>query len=188
MKRVIKNLVYGVAWLAVRPRLWVYALQRSVLDENTAFSRASEGVASIPGGWGLAVREAFYRATLRHVGQDVHIGYGTLFSKPQASLGDNVYLGRFCIVGNVTLERGCLIADQVQLLSGRHHHTVEMQGVESIHLGEGCWVGGGAVVMADVGENAVVGAGAVVIHHVREGSVSGGVPARMLRRDRRVAA
>lgn len=188
MKHLLKRLVYACAWLAVRPRLLSYALMCGVLDRNTAFSRASEGVGRIPGGWGLAVREAFYRATLNHVGRDVHIGYGTLFSKTEAYLGDGVYLGRYCVVGHVTLESGCLIADQVQLLSGRHHHTQAGSSITAIRLGMGCWVGAGAVVMADIGQHAVVGAGAVVIHPVREASVSGGVPARMLRRDRKEAA
>ena len=188
MRRFLKHLQYRCACLAVLPRRLMLWLGSLWLDRDQAFSRASESLANIAGGWGLAVREAFYRKTLDHVGSDVHFGYGTLLSKRDAWIGDRVYLGRYCIVGRVTIESDCLIADHVQLLSGRHHHSDTALRVESIRLGRGCWVGGGAVVMSDLGEGTIIGAGAVVLHATRPGSVNGGVPAKMLRRNRKEAA
>ena len=122
MKAIAKRLVYGCAWLAVRPRLCGLAVTSWLLGRDEAFAKASESVAAVGGYWGLAVREAFYRSTLTRVGRHVHIGYGTVFSKRDAWVGDHVFLGRYCTVGRAVIRRHVLIADHVQILSGRHHH------------------------------------------------------------------
>jgi acetyltransferase-like isoleucine patch superfamily enzyme len=49
-----------------------------------------------------------------------------------------------------------------------------------VRIGAGAWIGGAAVVMADVGANTIVGAGAVVTKPLPDGVVAGGVPARVL--------
>lgn len=175
-----------LAWAAVRPRVWGYRLMSHLVGREQAFAKAAEGVAHVPGWWGLCVRQAFYRATLRYVGRDVHFGYGTVLSKTDAVIGPGVFLGRYCVVGRVTLGRGVLVADGVQLLSGRHHHSGaggEKAAVKTRHIriGRGAWIGGGSVVMNDVGKSAIVGAGAVVVKKVTAGDVVGGSPAGVLR-------
>jgi acetyltransferase-like isoleucine patch superfamily enzyme len=82
-----------------------------------------------------------------------------------------------------------LVATGVHILSGaRMHGTAEVgrpireQAGEFTHLtiGEGSWIGAGAVVMADVGKDAVIGAGAVVTKPVPDAVVAVGVPARVI--------
>jgi acetyltransferase-like isoleucine patch superfamily enzyme len=82
-----------------------------------------------------------------------------------------------------------MLADGVQVLSGRYQHGAA-EGGQTMHeapqafskvtIGRGAWIGAGAIVMADVGENAVVAAGAVVVEPVVAGAKVGGVPARVL--------
>jgi acetyltransferase-like isoleucine patch superfamily enzyme len=50
-----------------------------------------------------------------------------------------------------------------------------------VRIGADCWIGGGAVIMADVGPNTIVGAGAVVTRPLPEHVVAAGIPARVIK-------
>jgi len=184
-KRLTQSLGHLLA-LPARARLAVLA---RLVGPERALSATSESIAKRPGLLGIAARQAFYRAALAGAGQDIHFGFMTVFSKPAATLGDRVYLGRFCTVGWVTIGDDVKIADGVQLLSGSQHHTRQVstdtmddQPVKHTHItiGDGVWIGAGAVVMADVGAGAIVAAGAVVTRPVPAGATVGGVPAKPL--------
>lgn len=157
-----------------------------------AFSSASESIARIPGLRGVYQRQAFYRRTLQHCGQDVYFGWHSVFSMRQARVGDRVYIGRFCSVGFAEIGEETMLADHVQILSGGHEHTRgdrddagtmhgQSQQYERVRVGRGVWIGAGAVVMADVGEGAIVGAGAVVSRPIPAHSIAVGVPARVIK-------
>ncbi|MEM9347946.1 MAG: acyltransferase [Planctomycetota bacterium] len=152
-------------------------------------SLVSESAAHIPGLRGLYVRQALYQRLLLQCGTGVHFGYQTLLSKQGITIGDQVYIGRFCTIGRVTIGDETRIADGVQLLSGQHHHGSSQEGVhltsvryEVITIGKGAWIGANAVVMADVGDGAIVGAGCVVTKPVEPGATVIGVPARPIHR------
>lgn len=176
------------AAVRVQPALLRYALTAVLIGRPRAFSAASERLARVPGLWGLYVRAAFYRRTLARVGRDVHFGFMSLLSKPQARIGDGVYIGRFCALGLVDLDNDVMLADGVQVLSGRHTHGSGPQAgqpmrdnpqhYEPVHIGRGAWLCAGSVVMADVGADALVAAGAVVVRPVAEGRRVAGIPAR----------
>jgi len=184
--------VVGSVW-AVPHRL-MYGLDCAVMGRERALIGASERVGRMPGHWGVYTRQAFYRTRLEHVGSDVYFGFMSLLSKPGASIGDRVYIGRFCTLGLVTLEDEVMLADGVQVLSGRHHHGGgagadggaagpehgDEVAFSRVTIGRGAWVGANAVVMADVGSGAIVGAGAVVVKPVGPGQKVGGVPAKVL--------
>ena len=172
------------------PHRFCLALSTPVLGEERAFIGASERIARIPGHLGVYTRQAFYRATLEHVGDDVYFGFMSLFSKRGARLGDRVYIGRMCTIGLADIGDDVMLADGVQVLSGRHQHGSgaddnatlrdNEQTFTRVAIGKGAWLGAGAIVMADVGEGAIVGAGAVVVKPVAAGARVGGVPARPL--------
>ncbi|MBQ4070816.1 MAG: sugar O-acetyltransferase [Clostridia bacterium] len=52
-----------------------------------------------------------------------------------------------------------------------------------IHIGRGCWLGAGVIVMpgVKVGDGTVIGAGSVVTHDIPAGVVAVGTPCRVLR-------
>lgn len=178
-KTLIKGAGQTVGFVRALPHLMGYAMAAPLLGRDRAFASASERVARVPGMLGVYARQAFYRWTLASVGRDVHFGFMSLLSKRDARIGDGVYIGRFCTLGWVELGEGALLADGVQVLSGRRHHDdrAEVQ-FEKVTIGRGAWIGAGAVVMADVGADAVVGAGAVVVKPVPAGAKVVGVPAR----------
>jgi acetyltransferase-like isoleucine patch superfamily enzyme len=110
-----------------------------------------------------------------------------------------IRLGKRCFVGERTVIRGqggvtigddVLIAPAVQILAINHvcattRVPIMDQGIDArgIEIGDGSWLGAGAIITDGVriGRNAVVGAGAVVTSDVPDGSVVVGVPARVVR-------
>ncbi len=188
----IKALARVVGLGMAMPYLVGYALLRLALGPQRAFGAISECISKIGAGViGVYARQGFYRCLLGHVGQDVHFGFMALFSKRETTIGDRVYIGRYCIIGYAKIEDDVMIADQVQVLSGRHQHGSQLipgqtmrdnpHQYTQVTIGRGAWLGAGAVVMADVGPNAVVGAGAVVVKPVAAGQKVGGVPAKPLK-------
>ncbi len=189
-QRVSKRLLQALVFVGILPRLLIYRVARVFLDERRAFANASEGVGRIPGLRGLYSRQAFYRSTLESCGRDVYFGWLCAFSTPKARVAEGVYIGRRCGLGRVSLGEDVMLADDVQVLSGsRQHGTApgasfreQDQEYQHVAIGEGAWVGAGAIVMADVGEASVVAAGAVVHRPVEPSTVVAGVPAKSVRR------
>lgn len=198
-KHAIKRLATGAAWVAVLPAVWRYRLLGRIVGADRAVAMVGESAAKWPGLWGIYRRASFYRSVLPRVGRDVSIGFGSVITKTDAELGDGVYIGRYCGVGRATLGAGVMLADGVQVLSGRHQHgSGSEQGAalrdnpqrfERVTIGEGSWLGAGCVVMADVRQSSVVAAGAVVVKPVAAGERVAGVPAQPLagREQRRAA-
>jgi len=188
---IIKTIGRCVGVLMALPYLVGYMLLRPVLGAEHAYGVVSESVSKVSGVFGVYTRQVFYRYFLARVGSDVYFGFMSLFSKRWAAVGDGVYIGRFCVIGYAELGDQVMLADGVQVLSGRHQHGSSSedggslrdnpQQFEKVTIGKGAWVGAGAVVMADVGERAVVGAGAVVVKPVAAGDKVGGVPAKPLK-------
>ena len=92
--------------------------------------------------------------------------------------------------GGLTIEDDVLIGPYAHLLSAGHlihggdprvNHNPLTYG--AVHIGEGAWIGAGAIVLQGVriGRGAVVGAGSVVTKDVPDFSVVVGNPARILR-------
>ena len=171
------------------PHRVAYAMAKPVFGPDRAFVAASERMAKAPGHVGVYARQAFYRAALDRVGVDIYFGFMSVFSKRQATLGDNVYIGRFCSIGWAAIGNHVMLADAVQILSGARQHGVETkaaplqdnaQSFSQVSIGAGAWLGSGCIVMADVGANAIVGAGAVVTRPVPAGVKVAGVPARVI--------
>jgi acetyltransferase-like isoleucine patch superfamily enzyme len=184
-----KRCLQSLFLMLVAPRLLCYAVARALLGRR-AFMASSESIARIPGLRGVLSRQAFYQSTLARCGSDVSFGWMSVFSMPEAEVGNRVYIGRFCSLGFACMEDEVMLADRVQILSGGREHSrsnasATMQSQDQVYqrvrIGTGAWIGTGAVVMADVGEHSIIGAGAVVNKPVPPYSVAVGVPARVVK-------
>ena len=185
----MKRLARALFLLPAAIELARYRLSRLVLGEERAFLGLTERLARFTGYPGLYLRAATYRWVLRRSSRDVHIGFGTVFSKPAAILGDHAYIGRHCSLGWVVIERDVMLADGVAVPSGGRTHQLsgasrvpprEMENrYQPIRVGQGSWVGSRAVILADVGQFCIIGAGAVVTKPIPDFSVAFGVPARI---------
>ena len=184
MRSCFKCLGLFVGWCVAMPFLCGCYMGGMVVGRSKSFTSTSEWLGLIPGNFGIYTRKVCYSVLLKSVGRDVSFGFMSLFSKQQAQLGDRVYIGRFCTIGWANIGDNVLLADGVQVLSGGNQHRGRKGEHEPqfdmITIGDGAWIGAGAVVMADVGPGAIVGAGAVVTKPIAATARVGGIPAKPL--------
>lgn len=88
--------------------------------------------------------------------------------------------------GTIVLGRGVYIAPNVGLITANHRldDLDSHEPGEDIVIGDGCWIGMGAVILPGVhlGSGTIVAAGAVVTSSFQQGRVVvGGVPAKVLK-------
>jgi len=178
------------AHVAASPCFLVHLLKVPFLGKDRALEGSTQLLSLLPGICGDYIRRAFLSWTISECHPSATVSFGTIFSKSAARIGANVYIGPYCSLGSVTVERDALIATGVHILSGgRIHGTADPERpireqageVEHVTIGEGTWIGAGAVVMADVGAASIVGAGAVVARTIPERVIAAGVPARVIR-------
>jgi acetyltransferase-like isoleucine patch superfamily enzyme len=174
----------------VLPLLLVWWGESLLIGRDRAVEYATEALAPLPGLVGRYLRRAFLSCVLKRCHPSAEIGFGVIFSKADAVVDENVYIGPRCHIGLAHLERDVLLAAGVHVTSGARTHGTsnptrpvrEQEGIRTlVRVGAGAWVGSAAVVMADVGNGTVVGAGAVVTKPLPDKVVAAGVPARVIR-------
>ncbi|MER3414803.1 MAG: acyltransferase [Gemmataceae bacterium] len=189
-RKLVKSLCDAIAGTLVLPLVAAYRVGALLLGTNRAFPGWSQALSLIPGLTGVYLRRAFYRWVLPRCGRDACISFGTVFSHPTAEIGDRVYIGVYCVLGDVTLEDDVLVASQVSIANGSQQHGIDRLDVPireqpgtwpRIRIGRDSWIGERAVVLADVGAQCVVAAGAVVTRPLPERAIAAGVPARIIR-------
>jgi maltose O-acetyltransferase len=111
--------------------------------------------------------------------------------------GYNIRLGRNCFINYNCVFLDCAaieIGDDlqmgpaVQLYTAYHpldraQRVAGWEAAKPIRVGDGVWIGGGAIVLPGItiGDGCVVGAGAVVTHDLPRGSLAVGNSARVVR-------
>lgn len=173
-----------------RPR---YRLLARLLGERRAFAWVAQVASQWAGPTGAYRRRAVLQSCGLGLADDCTIEIGTLFSKPSAVVGEGAYVGAYCCLGDVRIGRKSMLADGVCVPSGpATHGTADLATPmadqpgqpRTVSIGQDCWIGARAVVLADVGDGAVVAAGAVVTRPVEPYTIVAGVPAKPIgRRD-----
>jgi acetyltransferase-like isoleucine patch superfamily enzyme len=154
------------------------------------FQHASEFVSVIPFVLGTVTRRVFYERTLKHCGRNFVVRHGAAFVYRDATLGDDVFIGRHSNFELVSSGSGLLTSSGVSLLKGRHHwqgealasKVPETGRASRIHIGDLTWVGTFAVVIANVNKDAVIGAGSAVVHVDPDGAGVMGNPGRIVKK------
>ena len=192
MKQIAKKTVFGIAFLFVLPLAAVYKLRRIfLLDRDHLFMSIGQYLALFPGKIGSYLRVAFYCQTLPYASKNMYMGFGSYFSHPEVEVEEGVYIGAYCIIGKALISQYVTIGSHVNILSGKKQHGFEEIGrpiqeqggvFETVRIGENCWIGNGAIIMASLGKQCVVGAGAVVTSSCGDFEVLAGNPAKMIRR------
>ena len=191
---ILKRALQFAFFLCAVPRLVVFRMTQRVLGPR-ALSAASESIARVPGFRGVYLRQAFYRHVLDFCDRDAYLGWNSVFSMTEARVGERAYIGRFCSIGYANIGAQVMLADGVQILSGGNEHdslsndvSIHDQGqtYRCVRIGDGAWIGAGAIIMADVGQHSIIGAGAVVTQAIPDYVVAAGVPARVVKQRRPV--
>ena len=187
VRRVLKALVFGVAWVLVSPLILLTWLESLLTRSEQVFLFCSQLLALAPGWPGVQLRGAFYCATLQDCNWRTHVGFGSVFTHRGAKLAAHVSMGAYCVIGHVDLGPGVMMGSRVSIPSGKRQHFDEAGGItaearyDTVSVGAGCWIGEGAILLAEVGAGCIVSAGAVVVKPMPARSVIGGNPAQVLR-------
>ncbi len=186
MKRIIKQVLHGLFLALALPWAALAGFGRFPV----MFTIGAQAVASVPGVVGDYLRIAFYKLTLQRCSMYSRVSFGSFFAHPDATLGQGVYIGSYCILGSCSIGDRTQIASQVQILSGRQQHSRDSQGrisgategkFEPIDIGSDCWIGASSIIMADIGTGTTIGAGSVVVRPVAAQVVAVGIPARVVK-------
>ena len=170
------------------PLLWPLAMLSRVSD--ILFRSLSEFFAMIPYFPGVIIRYEFYRFALRRCGRNVIFEFGSMFVYADIEIGNNVLIGRYCIVHHCNIGNDVLIGERCTFLSGVRQHyfartdvpmTQQGGAKKRITVGDDCWIGSHSIVMEDVADGCVLGAGSVLTQAIEAYSIAVGSPARVIR-------
>ena len=191
MKQVLKLLVGWGCRVLLLPLLALVRLMEVFIKSDQPFQLGAHTVSLIPGFVGNYFRKEYYRLTLARCAPDVCIEFGTIINQATVELGQRVYIGLRCSIGECVIDDDAIIGSNVDIISGKNQHSfdrvdtaIREQGgkLEKIVVGSDSWIGNSAVVMANVGQKSIVGAGSVVVNDVESYSIVRGNPASLLRR------
>jgi acetyltransferase-like isoleucine patch superfamily enzyme len=158
---------------------------------STVFELFAQMSALVPGLLGDYLRVAYYFMTLRKCPLDSRISFASFFAQSSVTIGRAVYIGAYCVIASCHIGERTQIASHVQIFGGGHQHRRDGNGhilpadartFETVTIGDDCWVGASAIVMANVGAGTTIGAGAVVTRPIPAHVVAVGNPARVIDR------
>ena len=182
-KRSIKNLFL----LLTFPLYAVYLALSFFGSSDGTFQSFSQALSLIPGKTGIYSRAAFYRLACSDTSDEILVGFLTVFSHRDTSIHKGVYIGPQCNIGKCTIGENTLLGSGVHILSGNQQHNfsdpqipIQDQGGKytKVQIGEDCWIGNSAVLMADVSDKSIIAAGSVLTRPIEElGAIWGGNPA-----------
>lgn len=190
MKNIIKPLFFVVCAIIMMPVTVFFFLLSALADKDSVFSSFSQLLSLLPGKLGCYLRAGFYRFTMTYCSPNALVGFATLFSQKDTEIEEGVYIGPQCNIGKCAIGRNTLLGSGVHIMSGKGQHNfsdpnkpIKDQGgvFTKVIVGENCWLGNGALIMANVGKGSVVAAGSVVVDDVPEGVIVGGNPAKIIK-------
>ena len=188
LRTALKALFFVGALVCVLPLIVLTWFEKKCSRSELVFTFCAQLLAVAPGWPGARLRGAYYFGTLDDCSWETHVGFGSIFTHRGASLAPRASLGAYCVVGHARLGSGVMVGSRVSIPSGKRQHLDEGGNLASGHnrfdtvtVGEGTWIGEGAILMADVGSQCIVSAGAVVGKAMPDATLIGGNPARVLR-------
>jgi acetyltransferase-like isoleucine patch superfamily enzyme len=190
MKAGLKQICFILAALLMAPITLLYFVCAVIFNKDAVLASFSQLLSLIPGKIGVYLRGGFYRFAFTQCSPDAVISFLVLFSQADTSIAKGAYIGAQCNIGRCSIGKNTLLGSGVHIMSGKGQHNfndpttpIKDQGgvFEKISIGENCWLGNGAMVMANIGDGCVVGAGSVVIHDMPANSIVGGNPAKVIK-------
>ncbi len=188
MSRLLKLAAMALAAGLTAPLVLATWLEARLARSEQVFRFCAELLALAPGLPGVYLRAAFYAGVLESSARESHVGFGSVFVSRGASVGRHASLGCHCVIGHARIGEGAMIGSRVSIPSGSRQHldaagrlSSEEGRFDTVTIGSGCWIGEGAIVMADVGERSIVAAGAVVSVPMPARALVAGNPARVMK-------
>ena len=116
---------------------------------------------------------------------------GCFFGSPRVSIGRGTTINYRCFFDSwapIVIGRDCAVGMEVLFCTSTHRMGPSSKRAgpptgAPITLGNGCWIGGRAVILpgVSIGDGCVIAAGAVVVRDCEPHGLFGGVPAQRIR-------
>jgi virginiamycin A acetyltransferase len=191
IRSILKRSVKTLALIFVLPVYSAYRLLILAGSADGTFQSFSQCFSLVPGKTGIYLRAAFYRLACQTTSDDISVGFLTVISHRNTTIQKGVYIGPQCNIGMCSIGENTLIGSGVHILSGSRQHDfadpgrpIQEQGghYEKVRIGEDCWLGNGAIVMADLADHCVLASGSVLVKPEKEiGTILAGNPARQIK-------
>ena len=191
MKNIIKFLIKKIFILLALPCFLLFLLLNLFSKGESTFQSFSQLLSLFPGKIGIYLRAAFYHLTCPNTSDNISIGFLTIFSHRDTSIAEGVYIGPQGNIGKCRIGKNTLLGSGVHILSGKNQHEfsdlskpIQQQGgtFTKISIGEDCWLGNGAIIMANVADQCIVAAGSVLTKDtVSEPAIYAGNPAKKIK-------
>lgn len=185
----VKRFVFVASLALTLPLVVAVWLEKQLSRGEQVFVLCAQLLAVLPGLPGAWLRGAFYFGTLDACSSETHVGFGSVFTHRGASLGRRASMGCYCVIGHADIGEGVMIGSRVSIPSGKRQHfdaegrlSADAHVFDRLSIGDRCWIGEGAIILADVGGECVVSAGAVVSRAMPGGHLIAGNPARAVGR------
>jgi acetyltransferase-like isoleucine patch superfamily enzyme len=189
----------GLAYRAIMQMDGMAAIEDGVRIRFAANVRLGRGayldhgayLHACPGGISLGPESLVMKNAILHVYNFRHLPHSGI------TIGARSLIGESCILrgqGGITIGDDVYLGTLVQILAVNHvfadiSRPISHQGItaQGISIGDGSWIGSGAIILDGVriGRNVVIGAGAVVTKDVPDYCIAVGNPARVVRDLRR---
>ena len=190
MKPILKSLFHLICSVLTYPFVIFYKVNKRLSSNDSLFTAIGQLLSLWPGKTGSYMRASFYSNAISSFSRSTYVGFGSYFPHPEIHLEKGIYIGAYCIIGKATIGKDTIIGSHVNILSGKEQHRFEdidrplsAQGgaFHKVEIGENCWIGNGAIIMANVGRQCVIGAGSVVTKSTGDYVVLAGNPAKVIR-------
>lgn len=190
MKAKIKQLAQWLSAIIMLPFTLLFFVFSLLAGKDEAICTLSQLLSLLPGKVGSYLRAGFYRFALKKCHPSAVIGFGTIFSQADTEIAEGVYIGPQCNIGLCSIGKDTLLGSGVHIMSGKGQHNFDDPDVpirdqggafEKVTIGENCWLGNGALIMANIQNRCVIAAGSVVANQVHENSLFAGNPAKKIK-------
>ena len=185
-----KEIFFAISVLMVLPLLITYLFLNFFLKSDSLFAGFSQFLSLIPGKAGSYLRVGFYRSAMTLCSKNCVISFLVLFAQRDTEIESGVYVGPGCNIGSCKIGKNTLLGSSVHVMSGKGQHKFidldipikNQDGIfKKITIGEDCWVGNGALILANIGKKCIVGSGSVVVSDVPDFSIVAGNPAKLIK-------
>jgi acetyltransferase-like isoleucine patch superfamily enzyme len=186
-RRIAKWVIFVISLVCLSPLIIIAWLEKRISKGEMAFIGTSQLLALVPGMFGTWLRSAYYFTSLERCSWEVHVGFGSIFTHRKVTLGKNVSMGSYCVIGHADIGDHAMLASRISIPSGKRQHLDKngklstVPRFDRVSIGRESWVGEGAIIMADIGERSIVSAGAVVIKEMPGDSLIAGNPATVVK-------
>ena len=189
MKAILKDILFFLSIILVSPFIIIYKILSLIDKSDQPFTSFSQFLSLLPGRTGNYLRASFYYFCMQRCEKGCVISFLSIFSQQATEIESGVYIGPGCNIGLSKIKKNTLLGSSIHIMSGKNQHYISDLNIpikdqgghfEKIIIGENCWIGNGALIMADIGDHSIIGAGSVVVDKIPPFSIAVGNPAKVI--------